>query len=260
MSEAAQDVFLSELEYLSDKVYIIMLTTELGKLKPTLCSRAVSIHLTPLKVSDTIKILEREVSSRHLTIQGGEATLRLIAEWSENKPRTALSVLSAFNNESVSEDTIKEFIGYLNEDDVLQLIRLLSGPLVTGIDYISNMRVSESLVPIVTEFIKLKSGFHSYKIKYNDAKRIIETLQTVTVDQLSTFLYGITSRERLTRKLILNSFIRAHKGYQDFLSVDRKTLITQEQNMRADNTQVAAKLTQTAPTLEDLLAGGKIVT
>ena len=259
MSDAAQDVFLSELEYIPNNIYIIMLTTEVHKLKATLRSRAVPIHITPLKLMDTVKILKREVENRKLNIQGGEATLQMIAEWSENKPRTALSILSAFKNESISEETIKEFIGYLNTDDVVQLLQLLSGSLVSGIDYISSMQLSESLIPIVSEFIKLKSGFHSYKLKHDTAMSGMKLLTEVSVDQLISFLYGITSQEKLTRKLVLNSFIKAHKGYKEILNTDSKTLLEAENNKRSDNTQIINKQVAKAPTLDSLLTGGKIV-
>lgn len=260
MSDAAQDVFLSELEYLPKNVYVIMLTTELGKLKPTLKSRAVPIHLDPLKLSDTMTILKREVMERNLEVQGGDATLRLIAEWSENKPRTALSVLSAFNNESVSTDTIKALIGYMDTESVIQLLQMLSGPVIYGIDYISSMQVSESLIPIVTEFIKVKSGMHSYKLKFSDARNANSLLSNVSMEQLTTFLYGITSHERLTRKVILNSFLRAHKGYEEVLKEDKKVLLEAERNIRSDNTEITNANTMTAPTLDSLLITGKIVT
>ena len=260
MSEAAQDVFLTDLEYLPQNVYVLMLTTELNKLKPTLRSRSISFHLLPLKLSDTIEILKRECVRKQLNIQGGDSTLRLIAEWSENKPRTALSILSAFEKESVSENTIKEFIGYLDDSSVVQLLQMLNGPLVTGLDYISSMQISESLIPIVVEFIKIKSGFHSYKLKFSDARNNIALLKEVTVEQLSTFLYGITSHEKLTRKLILNSFIKAHKSYMNMLTTDNKTIIEAENNMRSDNSHIVSKQVSAAPTLDSLLVGGKIVT
>ena len=60
LSDAAQDVFLADTEFLDDKVYMIMLTTELDKLKASLRSRALPIHfntLSDLKV-DINKFIE----------------------------------------------------------------------------------------------------------------------------------------------------------------------------------------------------------
>ena len=80
LTEASQDLFLAETEFISDKVYVIMLTTEVGKLKASLKSRAVPIHLNPLKMQDMVKVLRREVEDKGLTIQNESATLQMIAE------------------------------------------------------------------------------------------------------------------------------------------------------------------------------------
>ena len=90
LSDAAQDVFLADTEFLDDKVYMIMLTTELDKLKASLRSRALPIHFNTLKLSDMVTVLKNEVDAKHLQIQGGDATLSLIAEWAECKPRKIL--------------------------------------------------------------------------------------------------------------------------------------------------------------------------
>lgn len=259
MSAAAQDVFLADTEYLDDNVYIIMLTTEPQALKPTLRSRAVPIHLSPLKLNDTLKILQREVARRNIVIQGGDATLRMIAEWSENKPRTALSILSAFNNEHVSEDMIREFIGYMDSKDVLQLLQMLSGSLVAGLDYISSMQISDSIVDITNEFLKLKTGFHSYKLTYSDMKDAAQLLNNVSADQIIKFLYGITAHAPLTRTQIINAFICAHKSFEKIKEDPMSEVLIQEVNQRTDNTIQTLRQNIQAPTIESLLEGGDII-
>ena len=263
MSEAAQDVFLSDTEYVNDNVYIIMLTTEIQSLKPTLRSRAVPIHLMPLKTSDMMKVLQREVDERQLTIQGGEHTLKMIAEWAENKPRTGLSILSAFDkNSNVSEVMIQEFIGYLSIDDVLQLCKMLSGSMVHGLDYISEMTISQSIIPIVTEFIKIKTGFHSYKIKFEDIHHVNELLIDVESDQLVKFLYGLTSRPKITRSLLMNSFIRAHKNYETIKDETSFEVLEAEKIQKANQTEInnmSAPAELKAITIEELLSKGTIL-
>ena len=260
MSEAAQDVFLSDTEYMPDNVYVFMLTTEPQGLKPTLRSRAVPIHLSPLTLADMLTILQREVNQRNLTIQGGENTLRTIAEWSENKPRTALSILSAFNNESVSEETINSFIGYIDPGSILQLLCLLSKSMINGLDYISTMNVSQSIIPIVTEYIKVKSGFHSYKLKYDDMKNARDMLINVETEQLITFLYVLTSQPKVTRTLLLNAFMRAHKNHEKLLKESPKVVLEMEKAQRMENSEITPNNVMNTPTLESLLGESTIIT
>ena len=96
-----------------------MLTTELNKLKASLRSRAVPLHLSPLKQSDMVNVLKNEATSRHLNIQNADIVFNMIAEWAECKPRTGLNILNAFpDGESVSTNISREMIGYLEVKEV----------------------------------------------------------------------------------------------------------------------------------------------
>lgn len=262
LSSAAQDVFLAETEYIDSKVYIIMLTTELDQLKMSLRSRSVPIHLSPLKQSDMVKVLKNETVSKGLHIQNEDITLGMIAEWAEGKPRTGLNILNAFSNgASVSSNMIRELIGYLDIRDLVPLLASLSGSMTFGLTYISEMKVDASMVSLVTEAIRVKSGEGSYKLKLNDVSYVREQLVNVEVGQLVTFLYGLTRHQRLTRVDVINAYIAAHSSRKDLIEPDTTSMLDVEKAQKAEVVVSAQIVSQNkAPTLEDLLRGTDIVT
>lgn len=261
LSEAAQDVFLAETEYISDNIYIILLTTEADKLKASLKSRAVPIHLNPLKQSDMISVLKKEVLKKHLVIQNEDITLGLIADWSECKPRTGLNILNAFSDgSSVSMSAIRELIGYMDIKDIIPLLASLSGSMTFGLNYISEMTVHNSIVSLVIECIKVASGSGSYKIRMSDMSYVKDQLSTVDTSQLVKFLYGITKHNKLTRTDIINAYISAHVMAKEVTKADTSELLGIEQSQKAEVvSDLAIQASAKAPTLADLMMDSAIV-
>lgn len=261
LSDAAQDVFLAETEYIDKRVYIIMLTTEIDRLKPSLRSRSVPIHMNTLKQSDMVEVLRAEAIGRQLNVQNMDITLGMIAEWAEGKPRTGLNILNAFTTgSSVSTNAIRELIGYLDIRDVVPLLSALSGSMTFGLTYISEMKVDSSIVNLVVEALRIKSGEGSYKIKLNDVQYVREQLTNVTAQQLVTFLYGLTRHTRLSRVDIINAFISAHSQFSMLSQPSTKEALDIEKAQKAE-VVVDSQIVHTAgaPTLEDLLLGADII-
>lgn len=261
LTKQAQDVFLSETEFIDDKVYVIMLTTEIDKLKPSLRSRAVPIHLNTLKQADMIAVLRNEVISRNLRLQNADAILTMIAEWSECKPRTGLNILNAFGNGSaVSTSAIRELIGYLDVQDVLPLLSSLTGSMTFGLSYINEMKIDASLINIVIECLAVKSGNSSYKLKMTDMASIKEQLITVSEEQLVTFLYGITKHQMLTKTDVINAYISAHSSRDVICKEDTRELLAVEDTQRADIQQeLSGDVERKACTIEELLLNSSVV-
>ena len=262
LTEQAQDVFLSETEFIADNVYVLMLTTEVNKLKPSLRSRSVPLHLKALTHSDMVKVLKHEVDRKQLILQNEQAMLSMIADWAECKPRAGLNILNAFSNGStVSSDTIRELIGFLSVEDVLPLLASLSGSLTFGLKYISEMVVSPSIIDLVIECIHVKSGGGSYKLKFSEVQYVREQLADVTIDQMVRFLYGITKANTLTRTMLINAYVSAHASRSvmtDKTSITEKLAIEDVQRanlqIELDNVPQAK-----APSIEDLLSNGKVI-
>ena len=261
LSEAAQDVFLADTEFLDDKVYMIMLTTEADKLKASLRSRAITLHFNTLKQADMVQVLKKEVHNRNLKIQNEDVTLALVAEWAECKPRKGLNILKAFSNGSVvSMDTLRGLIGYMDVRDVIPMLASLSGSMTFGLSYISEMQINPTLINVVVECIKVKSGQGSYKLKMNDITYVREQLVNVDTDTLVQFLFGLTKQAKLTRTEVINAYIGAHTSRADLTKTDTKTFLDIEKGQKANSIiEPEIQVENSAPSLNDLLRNSDIV-
>ena len=263
MSDAAQDVLLTATDTgcIPDNLYLIMLTTEKANLKPTLLSRMVPIHLNRLKSEDLLQILREEVMKRGLEIQGGDSTLNIIAEWSEYKPRAAVSLLGAFGqNKKVSANLVKELIGYVDVKDVLPLVSSLAGSFTWGLSYIDELTVDKTFVEVVVELLKVKCGCPSYKLGVSEVKAAREQMQAVPEECLRKFTYLITGAHKCTRNLVTSAFIQSHISADRVGHYSSKTLDEEKiQKADVDLKPVKASMLDAVPTLDDLLSDSTIV-
>lgn len=264
ISEAAQDVFLVETEFIPKNVYLIMCTTDLVKLKGTLVSRAVVIPLKKLTTSQMVEVLSREVGARGLTIQGGDATLRMIAEWADNKPRAALNILNAFGeNEIITTEVVREFIGYIDVGEILPLIASLSGSMTYGLTYISDMKIGDSLLDSIVEVLRIKMGQPSFKLSVEDMQRVRTAVDNVPEECIMKFLHKIAEARRITRAALISAFVSSHTSY-DRLYQNDKNILNEEIGQKLANRELAPDVqvrqqSVKPPTLDDLLASSGIL-
>lgn len=264
ISEMAQDVFLVETEFIPRNVYLIMCTTDLVKLKGTLVSRAVVIPLKKLTTSQMVTVLGREVQARNLTIQGGDTTLRMIAEWADNKPRAALNILNAFGeNEIVTTDVVREFIGYIDVGEILPLIASLSGSMTYGLTYISDMKIGDSLLDSIVEILRVKMGQPSFKFSVEDTQRVRASVDNVPEECIMKFLHKIAEARRITRAVLISAFVSSHTSY-DRLFQNDKNILNEEIGQKLANRDLAPDVqvrqqAVKAPTLDDLLSESGII-
>lgn len=263
IADSAQDVFLVETEFIPKNVWLIMCTTDLSKLKGTLVSRAVVIPLKKLTTGQMVEVLEREVKRRNLNIQGGDATLRLMAEWADNKPRAALNMLKAFGeNENVSTEMVREFIGYMDVGDVLPLVTSLAGSMAYGLSYISEMKLTDAFLDVLVEILKIKLGQPSYKITLEDYQRVHGALGNVPEENLMKFLHKVAEQRKPTRAGLISAFVGAHTAYDRLFKEDHNLLneeISQKLANRAIAPVVKKRVDNVAPTLDDLLASSSLI-
>lgn len=260
--EDAQDVFLVETESLPKNVYLIMCTTKKSALKPTLLSRAACIPLHPLTISEMQKVLTREVERRGLRIQAQEQTLRMIAEWADNKPRAALNILNAFGeNGVVSREMVQEFIGYMDISEVLPLLEALGGSMTFGLSYIADMKLGDNLVDKLVELLCVKEGRPSYKMSVEEYRSAKLRLEKVPEESIIKFIHQIATLPRLTRSGIIAAFVSSHVAFEKLLhydkSVKNEELVTRTENMAVGDINTLPEVK--APSLEDLLANSAII-
>jgi hypothetical protein len=263
ISESAQDVFLVDTEFIPKNTYLIMCTTDKKKLKSTLLSRAVSIPLSALTTNEMVTVLQNEVSARNLRIQGGVGVLKMIAEWADNKPRKALNILNAFgNNDTVSTDMVREFIGYMDMSEVLPLVTSLAGSMTYGLTYISEMKLSDSLVDVLVEILRVKTGQPSYKMSIEDYHNAKRQLESVPEECIMKFLHKVASLPKLTRAGLISAFTYSHISYERLFK-EEKGVLLEEQTQKLANRELAPELSarvhNNAPSMEDLLSGSSII-
>lgn len=260
MSDAAQDVFLVSTEYLPKGVYLFMCTTDSQNLKPTLKSRAFTLHLNHLTNKEMVTLLTRTVEERGLKIQAQSATLQMLAGWAEGKPRVALNLLEGFApGSAVSQDMVKELIDYLSVDDILPLLSSLNGSMTQGLQYISEMKLNSSFVPMLVEILKIQTGAASFKVSYTDTHKVRDQLHDVSSEALIKFTYLVSALPKLTRSGILSAYLQSHPDLNSILNpapqadVIRSELDAKREAPAPETAEVARPA---APSLDELLSRG----
>ena len=263
MSEAAQETFLASTEYLPKGVYLFMCTTDSLNLKATLKSRAFTLHLQHLTQADMVSLLTRYVRDRGLRLQAEASTIQMIAAWADGKPRIALNLIEGFApGSAVSSATIKEFIDYLSVDDVLPVLSCLSGSMTQGLSVISEMKLNGSLVPILVEILKVKSGMASFKLSLTDVHRIRAQLNGVSVETLTKFIYLVAALPKLSRTGLISAFLQSHTDRSFLSSPPPKTEVLQsemQQKLSAPTQDIAEASRPCAPSISELLQRGVVL-
>lgn len=263
MSEAAQDVFLVSTEYLPDNVYLFLCTTNALNIKATLKSRALTIHLNHLTHSDMVTMLTQQVRERGLKLQAESATIKIIADWADGKPRIALNLLNGFRKgATVTSETIKEFIDYLNVDDVLPLLESLAGSMLQGLSYISEMEINDSFIPLLVEIFRVSKGMASFKLSMTDTHKVRASLANVPTENLLKFIYEITTLSKMSRPGIIGAYIHSHVNYKDLEKKHVKSEILQQelqQKAEKPNPEEECNKRPAAPSLDELLRKGVVL-
>ena len=263
MSDAAQEAFLVSTEYLPKGVYLFMCTTDSLNLKATLKSRAFTLHLQHLTQAEMVSLLTSYVRDRNLRIQAEASTIQMIAAWADGKPRIALNLIEGFApGSAVSTAMVKEFIDYLDVEDILPLLTCLSGSMTQGLSVISEMKVNNSLVPLMVEILKVKSGMASFKLSLSDTHKVRAQLNGVNVDTLTQFIYRVAALPKLSRTGLISAFLQSHTDCSFLSSPPSRTEVLQaemQQKMEAPKQELAGAARPQAPSIQDLLQRGVVL-
>ena len=263
MSDAAQEAFLVSTEYLPKGVYLFMCTTDSLNLKATLKSRAFTLHLQHLTQAEMVSLLTSYVRDRNLRIQAEASTIQMIAAWADGKPRIALNLIEGFApGSAVSTAMVKEFIDYLDVEDILPLLTCLSGSMTQGLSVISEMKVNNSLVPLMVEILKVKSGMASFKLSLSYTHKVRAQLNGVNVDTLTQFIYRVAALPKLSRTGLISAFLQSHTDSSFLSSPPSRTEVLQaemQQKMEAPKQGLAGAARPQAPSIQDLLQRGVVL-
>ena len=259
MSGEAQDVLLSPLEFLKPGVFVMFATTDTLSLNKALLSRTLEITLPKPSRSDIIYLLKKEAQQKGLLNVDGDFVYETIAEWSECKPRKALQILEAVEQDGkLSLDAVRQFTGTIDIMSVADIIVNLNDSIVAGIDAVMKLQISptttKQIVKFIVEAIKLKTLNASSRLTKDERKVLQTAIERVPVETLADFLYDITNAE-LTTERMLAAFLKNHPLRQKVLKHDPATL-KQEVEVQARHESKVEVEQINAPTIEDLMKGG----
>lgn len=268
MPESSQDALLSDLEYLPKNVYVLMATTTTSKLTKALLSRFFVLNFNRLSKDEMVQLLTDEARRRHIKIQGGSASLTLIAEWAENKPRKALNVLEGFGNSSVmTMEIVKEYIGFIDIREVIPILTSFkdSGTITTGLYHIFNLQygpsTTTSLITIFTEAVRVAHGEVTFRLSNEDYSLIRSAVSEVNASVLVEMLYHLCAVQEVTAPYLIASYLRAHPKGVNFETAQPEKTLMEETKFRNENIQAriddAPVLKTERPTMQSILGKSK---
>lgn len=262
MSDAAQDVFLVDMEYLPKNTYLIFCTTDSKNLKKTLKSRSFTIRLKRPKKNELVSLLSEVAVRNNLTIQGGLATLSLIADWAECKPRKAINLLEGFGTDAkVSSATVKEFIDYVDVDDIIPILDALSGSLTAGLSYAQEVSLNPSIIDLISDVLTIKVGGACYKFSADDLRKVKGYLNNISAETLIIFLRELTRFPTLTRSAFVSALLSAHPLGQKIDKYDPSVLqdeLVQKSEVPTSSAPKSQGIAK-APKFDQLLKGANQV-
>ena len=151
---------------------------------------------------------------------------------------------------------------YLDVEDILPLLTCLSGSMTQGLSVISEMKVNNSLVPLMVEILKVKSGMASFKLSLSDTHKVRAQLNGVNVDTLTQFIYRVAALPKLSRTGLISAFLQSHTDSSFLSSPPSRTEVLQaemQQKMEAPKQGLAGAARPQAPSIQDLLQRGVVL-
>ena len=250
MTDQAQDTFLVDTEYLDKDTYLIMCTTDKSKLKSTLLSRAQVIYFKPLTRNQMIRLLSDKCK---VNLSDKEVMLGMIADWSGNKPRAALNLLSMFDaGDTVTANLLNSVMGNISIVDILPLLSCFNGNIIHGIDTISSMQIGNNFMSLLVEILKLRLGGASSQIIFKEQRQYAQVIQEIPEADLLKFVSEVSSLQNITREALIGAFIRSHYQYAELT-----TKKIQEEYKEISSNKIPERpssAVQAAPTIGTLLS------
>lgn len=264
MLNKQQNDLLTVLEYLPERVYLIMTATDILSFNNPFLSRVFQITLNQITFNELKSLLIDESERRKLLIENKEAVFSMIANYADNQPRMALKLLEALGcNCKISMDDLKDFISYPDLTDLLLLTSSLNNSILKGITLIDTMEYSIQLQKFLIDFledcIKIKYGIRVTKYKQDQYMNLVNVLKDLDIILIARFLYKVTSivPSDFCKRTLLGAYLSIHPKIEDIsINAGEKELVYKTNNPRVS---VAGKEVAPLLTIDDLLEGGKVL-
>lgn len=264
MKPEAQDVLLTETEFLADGVYVILITTDLSAITKPIQSRATILTLHRLKRQEMHELLEADAQRRRLIMESPEQMFDIICAYSEHKPRNALKILDAMGYATkVSLKDIKQHIDLRDPEEIQELLLSLGNSLYSGIEILFKLQADPDMQKLITdltsECIRMQHRMALVRFDFEIVRKIIDS---VPEEVLVRFLYEVANIKEFNNNSLMAAYMRSHPEFSQLLVKDDSLIEAEKQHKMdfgetgevADNYEVLKDI----PTFGDLIKGGKL--
>ena len=213
MSEAAQDSLLTRFESISDDVYVIICSTELGRFKDAFRSRCVVRNFARPTNGEMRKLITTYLNENNIKFAIPiPMAITFIMSSCNNEPRRIINLLNALDNTRVvTRDDLMAFNILVDDREYYRLVHYLySNNIVDGLNFISDMgnEFTKEAVSLYLEMIKVGLGSQSNIISAEIKRNIVEIVEEKGIDKLMKFVTAICSERYPSKNFISGIFLK----------------------------------------------------
>lgn len=213
MSEAAQDSLLTRFESISDDVYVIICSTELGRFKDAFRSRCVVRNFARPTNGEIRRLITTYLEENNIKFAIPiPMAITFIMSSCNNEPRRIINLLRALDNTKiVTRDDLMAFNVMVDDREYYRLIHYLySNNIVDGLNFISDMgkEFTKEAVSLYLEMIKVGLGSQSNIISKEITRNIIEIVEEKGIDKLMKFVTAMCSERYPSKNFVSGIFLK----------------------------------------------------
>lgn len=255
MSEAAQDSLLTRFEAISDDVWVIICSTEVGRFKDAFRSRCIVRHFGRPTNGEIRKLALTYIEDNGIKFAIPlPMAITFIMSACNNEPRRILNILSALDNtKAVTKEDLLAFNIMADDKEYYRLIHYLyTNNIVDGLNFIADIgkEFSKEAVSLYLEMIKVGMGSKSNMLSSEIANNVVMLVEDKGIDKLMKFVSALCAERYPSRNFVSGIFLKlcmnvnsAPERVYDLHVADTKVMNNTEQEEVPEISQAGQALT-----------------
>ena len=255
MSEAAQDSLLTRFEAISDDVWVIICSTEVGRFKDAFRSRCIVRHFGRPTNGEIRKLALTYIEDNGIKFAIPlPMAVTFIMSACNNEPRRILNLLSALDNtKAVTKEDLLAFNIMADDREYYRLIHYLyTNNIVDGLNFIADIgkEFSKEAVSLYLEMIKVGMGSKSNMLSSEIANNVVMLVEDKGIDKLMRFVSALCAERYPSRNFVSGIFLKlcmnvnsAPERVYDLHIADTKVMNNTEQEEVPEIAQAGQALT-----------------
>lgn len=255
MSEAAQDSLLTRFEAISDDVWVIICSTEVGRFKDAFRSRCIVRHFGRPTNGEIRKLALTYIEDNGIKFAIPlPMAVTFIMSACNNEPRRILNLLSALDNTKVvTKEDLLAFNIMADDREYYRLIHYLyTNNIVDGLNFIADIgkEFSKEAVSLYLEMIKVGMGSKSNMLSSEIANNVVMLVEDKGIDKLMRFVSALCAERYPSRNFVSGIFLKlcmnvnsAPERVYDLHIADTKVMNNTEQEEVPEIAQAGQALT-----------------